>query len=314
MKRILYIALCTLLLASCGKKEVYLFTSFNEPATDGLRLLYSEDGLKWTAFGCTFLSPAVGSGVMRDPSIARGGDGVFHAVWTSGWRGDKGFGYACSKNLTEWSSQRYVEVMAGEPEAVNVWAPELFYDDEADSFIIVWATTIPFRFEKGIEEENNNHRLYYATTKDFVTFSEAQLFLDPGFSVIDAVIVKRAKNDYVLVMKDNTRPNRNLRVAFAASPLGPYGAASETFTTQFTEGPSVVKLGSSYYIYYDAYRDHAYGAVKTCDFGTFTDAAAEISVPKGHKHGAIFKAEKAIVAQLEAFCAERQAENKPIAE
>ncbi|MDR2814245.1 MAG: glycoside hydrolase family 43 protein [Prevotellaceae bacterium] len=311
MKKILCIALGALLLASCGKrKEAYLFTSFHEPATDGLRLLYSEDGLTWTESGCTLLPPGVGSKVMRDPSIARGKDGVFHAVWTSGWRGDKGFGYASSTNLVEWSEQRYVEVMAHEPEAVNVWAPELFYDDEAEQFIIVWATTVPFRFEKGIEEENNNHRLYYVTTKDFVTFSEAKLFLDPGFSVIDAVIVKRAKNSYALVMKDNTRPNRNLRVAFASHPLGAYSAASETFTPQFTEGPSVVALGDYYYIYYDAYREYAYGAVKTRDFVTFTDAASEVSVPKGHKHGTIFKADAGIVEQLKNFCAQQaQKEN-----
>lgn len=293
-------------MASCSKKkEVYLFTSFNEPATEGLRLLYSEDGLKWTDAGCTFLSPGVGSKVMRDPSVARGKDGVFHAVWTSGWSGDKGFGYASSKNLMEWSEQRYIEVMANEPEAVNVWAPELFYDDEADQFIIVWATTIPFRFEKGIEEEKNNHRLYCVTTKDFIKFSETQLFLDPGFSVIDAVIVKRAKDNYVLVMKDNTRPNRNLRVAFAVNPLGPYGDASETFAPQFTEGPSVVALGDDYYIYYDAYRDYAYGAVKTRDFISFTDAASEISIPEKHKHGSIFKADAGIVEQLKSFCGQQ---------
>lgn len=305
MKKMLCIALAALLLAACGKKEVYLFTSFHEPATEGLRLLYSEDGLTWTEVGCTFLSPEVGSRVMRDPSIARGRDGVFHAVWTSGWRGDKGFGYASSKNLVEWSEQQYVEVMAHEPDAVNVWAPELFYDDEADRFIIVWATTIPFRFEKGIEEENNNHRLYYVTTKDFVEFSEAKLFHDPGFSVIDAVIVKRAKNSYALVMKDNTRPNRNLRVAFAGSPLGAYGSASEAFTAPLTEGPSVVALDGDYYIYYDAYREHTYGAVKTRDFITFTDAAPEISIPEKHKHGSIFKADARVVEQLKSFCAQQ---------
>jgi hypothetical protein len=310
MKKILFIALSALLLASCGKKkEVYLFTSFHEPATDGLRLLYSEDGLTWTDAGCTFLSPCVGSRVMRDPSIAQGVDGVFHAVWTSSWNGGKGFGYASSKNLVEWSEQRYIEVMSHEPEAVNVWAPELFYDDDAKQFIIVWATTIPFRFEKGIEEETNNHRLYCVTTKDFVEFSETKLFLDPGFSVIDGVIVKRAKNSYVLVMKDNTRPNRNLRVAFASNPLGPYSDASETFTPQFTEGPSVVALGDYYYIYYDAYRDYAYGAVKTRDFITFEEATSEISIPEKHKNGSIFKADADIVEQLKNFCAQRMQGN-----
>ena len=55
--------------------------------------------------------------------------------------------------------------MADEPTTINVWAPEIFYDDENDQFMVVWASCVPGRFEKGIEEENNNHRLYYITTK-----------------------------------------------------------------------------------------------------------------------------------------------------
>ena len=57
--------------------------------------------------------------------------------------------------------------MADEPTTINVWAPEIFYDDENDQFMVVWASCVPGRFEKGIEEENNNHRLYYITTKRF---------------------------------------------------------------------------------------------------------------------------------------------------
>ncbi len=312
MKKILYLALCVALLASCGKsKEVYMFTSFHEPATEGLRLLYSEDGKQWTGLDCTFLAPAVGSKVMRDPSIVRGPDGTFHLVWTSGWRGDRGFGYASSKDLIAWSEPQLIPVMEHDTSVVNVWAPELFYDDEGKQFIIIWASTIPFKFEKGIEEERNNHRMYYTTTKDFKNFSEAKLFLDPGFSVIDAVIVKCAKNDYALVLKDNTRPHRNMRMAFASNPLGPYSTPSDMFTPLFTEGPSVVKLGKEYYIYFDAYREKYYGAVKTEDFKTFTDATSEVSLPEGHKHGTIFKADKKILEGIKKHC-EQCAAEKPV--
>ncbi len=65
------------------------------------------------------------------------------------------------------------------------------------------------------------------TTKDFQRFSAAKLFYDPGFSAIDATLVKRAKDDYVMVVKDNSRPMRNIKVAFSRSPYGPWGAASE---------------------------------------------------------------------------------------
>lgn len=292
--------LCVLLLTSCkSEKEYYMFTSFHEPADAGLRFLYSEDGLHWDSLPGVWLKPEIGKHkVMRDPSMVRTPDGAYHLVWTSSWNGDHGFGYANSKDLIHWSEQQFIPAMVNEPTTINTWAPEIFYDDEKGEFIVVWASCIPGRFEKGIEEENNNHRLYYITTKDFKNISETKLFYDPGFSAIDAVIVKRAKDDYVLVHKDNTRPNRNLKVAFGKTPIGPYSAASEPFTDMFTEGPTVVKLKDEYYIYFDAYREKMYGAVKTKDFITFTKANEDISIPQLHKHGTIFKAPASIVEEL----------------
>ncbi|HUC82204.1 MAG TPA: glycoside hydrolase family 43 protein [Flavisolibacter sp.] len=275
-----------------------MFSTFREPATDGLRLAYSYDGYKWTDLDTVLLRPKVDSNVMRDPSIVQGPDGNYHLVFTSAWKGTKTFGYASSKDLVHWSEQKTVPVMQHEPTTVNVWAPELFYDDEREQFIIIWASTVPFRFEKGQEDEYNNHRMYYVTTKDFQTFSETKLFLDPGFSVIDCVIVKRGKDDYVLVLKDNTRPNRNIKVAFASHPLGPYSKVSEPFSPLFTEGPTVTKVGDDYLIYYDQYRDKIYGAMKTKDFLTFTDATKEVSLPQGHKHGTIFQVKKKELKRL----------------
>jgi hypothetical protein len=293
-----------ILLTSCSKgKEVYFFTSFHEPADKGLRLLYSYDGYHWTDLDTIFLKPQVGNQkVMRDPSIVRGPDGTFHLVWTSSWKGDLGFGYSSSKDLINWSEQQFIPVMAFDTSTVNVWAPEMYYEEETQEFFIVWASTIPYKFEKGVEEENNNHRMYYTTTRDFKTFTPAKLFFDPGFSVIDAVIVKRAKLDYVLVLKDNTRPNRNLKVAFSESPHGPWKDISGAFTGFLTEGPSLIKPDEDWLIYYDAYGDHSYKASKTRDFINFADATGEISIPKGHKHGTIFKANQKILIQLKKFC------------
>jgi len=289
-----FLGFAVLLLFACNaQKSVYLFTSFHEPADGGLRLLYSYDAYHWTDLDRIFLKPEVGDAkIMRDPSIAQGSDGIYHLVWTTGWKNDKGIGYASSPDLIHWSPQQHIDVMGYEPTAVNAWAPELFYDDETDSFIIIWASTVPHRFARGEEDENNNHRLYYTTTKDFKTFTPTKLFLDPGFSVIDAEIVKLAKNDYVLVMKDNTRPNRNILVAFGNSPLGPYTNFSKRFTEMYSEGPTMTKTGKNWLIYYDSYRLKRYGAMRTTDFKTFTDVSDSISVPSGHKHGTIFKVTK----------------------
>ncbi len=294
------VAVGMLFLTSCqAPKEYYMFTSFHEPATEGLRYLYSEDGMHWDSIPGTWLKPALGKQqLMRDPSMVRTPDGTYHLVWTTSWKGDLGFGYASSKDLIHWSDQKMIPVMADEPTTVNVWAPEIFYDDEKQQFMVVWASCIPGRFERGIEDEDNNHRLYYITTKDFTSVSKAQVLYDPGFSSIDAVIVKRGKKDYVMVLKDNTRPERNLKVAFAESPTGPYSPSSEAFTGSFVEGPSVEKVGEDYLIYFDVYKKKIYGAMRTTDFRTFVDETENVSVPTGHKHGTIFKAPESVVKQL----------------
>ena len=301
MKKLFLYSLVTLVMmfsTSASAKDIYVSTSFHEPANEGLRFIYSYDGINWNPIEGTFLAPKVGNQkVMRDPSIVKGPDGTFHLVWTSSWRGDKGFGYASSKDLIHWTEERFITVM-DDPTTVNVWAPELFYDDVKRQYMIIWASCIPGKFPDGLEDHNNNHRLYYTTTKDFKTFSKAKLLIEPGFSSIDATMVKRGNNDYVMVLKDNTRKQRNIKVAFAKSPYGPWSEASESFTDMFCEGPSTAYVDGWYYIYYDSYRQKIYGAHRTKDFKTFEDRTGSVKFPVGHKHGTVFMASEDIVNNL----------------
>ena len=301
MKKLFLYSLVTLVMmfsTSASAKDIYVSTSFHEPANEGLRFIYSYDGINWNPIEGTSLAPKVGNQkVMRDPSIVKGPDGTFHLVWTSSWRGDKGFGYASSKDLIHWTEERFITVM-DDPTTVNVWAPELFYDDVKRQYMIIWASCIPGKFPDGLEDHNNNHRLYYTTTKDFKTFSKAKLLIEPGFSSIDATMVKRGNNDYVMVLKDNTRKQRNIKVAFAKSPYGPWSEASESFTDMFCEGPSTAYVDGWYYIYYDSYRQKIYGAHRTKDFKTFEDRTGSVKFPVGHKHGTVFMASEDIVNNL----------------
>ena len=300
-------ALASLLLAACcsvkspatvkataaNPASVYLFTSFRDADQKFLRFLYSFDGYHWTNVPGTFLEANVGtSKQFRDPSILRAPDGTFHLVWTAGWHGDQGFGYASSRDLIHWSEQKFVPVMTNEPTTVNVWAPELFFDN--GQFIVVWASTIPGRFPDKLEKQDNNQRLYFTTTTDFMNFAPAKLFFDAGYSAIDGFILKDGKQ-YVLVNKDNSRTNLNLRVALAHSPLGPWKNISEPFTQKFTEGPCALKVGDDWLIYFDAYRQKIFGAVKTRDFKIFTDITKEVSFPEGHKHGTAIQVPREIL-------------------
>ena len=296
MKRFCFLTcMLTVLLTASAQQKVFISTSFHEPATDGLRFIYSRDGWTWQAIDGVWLKPEVGQQkVMRDPSIIRTPDGMFHLVWTSSWRGDKGFGYACSKDLVHWSEQRFIEVMT-DTTTVNVWAPELFWDDVKQQAIIVWASCIPGKYPDGQEEHKNNHRLYYTTTKDFKRFAPTKLMIEPGFSCIDATLVKRGKQDYVMVLKDNTRPERDIKVAYAKSPYGPWSKASEPFTGKMMEGPTTVKVKDGWLIYYDRYELKDFGAHFTKNFIIFKDVSNKVSVPKLHKHGTIFEADETIL-------------------
>ncbi len=89
----------------------FVFSYFKGNGADGLHLAWSRDALHWEPLNDDqpLTSPSVGGKLMRDPSIVRGPDGVFHMVWSTGWW-DLGFGYASSKDLMHWSEQRFVPV------------------------------------------------------------------------------------------------------------------------------------------------------------------------------------------------------------
>ena len=285
---------------SADEGEYYVSSSFHEPADEGLRFIYSRDGLHWDSIPGTWLAPELGDSIMRDPSVWRGEDGTYHLVWTIAWKGDTGIGYSSSTDLIHWTPQRRIPVMDSIRHTYSVWAPELFFDDTKGEYMIVFTAQVDDKTSTGRRNEHGDyHRMYYVTTRDLVAFSEPRLLYDAGYSCIDGVIVKRGEGDYVLVAKDNRKANSNLRVAFSRRPEGPYTLPlSRPFTGIFAEGPSVTKMGDTYYIYYDLYRRHIYGASTTKDFIHFTDVTSNAAFPAGHKHGTVFKAPVSTVEAL----------------
>jgi len=286
----------------------YLFAYFKNNGEDGLHLAYSRDGLKWKALNedKPYLTPAVGGEkLMRDPCVIQGPDGVFHMVWTTGWRGRE-IGVAHSKDLIRWSEQKAVPVMADEPTAMNCWAPEIFYDGRRKQYLIFWATTIPGRFPATESSEDNglNHRIYYVTTKDFRSYSKAALLYDGGFNAIDATIVKSAAGDlrrgYVMILKDETGDpvKKNLRIAVSDKATGPYGAASPPFSPDWVEGPTAARVNNEWVVYFDMYRDKRYGAVKSADLKNWETITDKLSMPAGARHGTVFTVSDEVLAHL----------------
>jgi len=300
MKKLPVITIILLLFTVLGLKaqskgSAYLFAFFKGNGEDGLHYAYSTDGYKWSALknDQSFLTPTVSKDkLMRDPCIIRGKNGIFHMVWTVSWK-DKGIGYASSKDLIHWSDQQFLPVMAKEEGARNTWAPEITYDDESKTYMIYWATTIIGKFPETASkaDDSYNHRIYQVTTKDFKTYTDTKLLYDPGFNAIDASIVKEG-GKFVMFLKDETREpaQKNLKIAYADALTGPYGAASAPITGEYwAEGPTSLKIGNSWLLYFDKYRDHKYGALRSADLSKWEDISDEISLPKGIRHGSILK-------------------------
>jgi hypothetical protein len=304
--------------SAAAEPQVFLFSYFTRNGEDGVHLAYSRDGITWLPLngGRAVITPAVtGAGrgwqewnttaaLMRDPSILRGPDGVFHLVWTVAWT-DHGIGVAHSRDLIHWSEQTRVPVMEQEPNALNAWAPDLFYDRATRRYVIVFASAIPGRFPAtdSLAERTSrgraDHRLYYVTTADFKTYSPTKLLYDGGFSAIDGTIAQRG-NTYYLVMKDETffPPRRNLRVASSTHAIGPYGPASPPFTELHTEGPSVLQTGGRWLVYFDYYTRGRYGAVSTRDFAHWEPFSDSLRTPRGIRHGSAFVAPASVLAGL----------------
>lgn len=276
------------------QKEVYLYSYFTGNGEDGLHLAYSHDGYSWEALnnGKSLLTPTAGGDkLMRDPCIIRGGDGLFHMVWTVSWN-EKGIGYANSKDLVHWSEQQFIPVMEHDDGARNCWAPEIFYDEKHNEYMIFWATTITGLFPETqtTEDDGYNHRMYYVKTSDFKNFSETALLIEPGFNVIDGTLLKH-KKEYLMVIKDETKvpPKKNLRIVKSKNLAEGYSAAGPPITGAYwAEGPSVAKVGDKWIVYFDKYTEKKMGAVASTDLKNWQDISDQVRFPTGTRHGTVF--------------------------
>ena len=297
MKKLISLVILLLFLspiAFAQNDNAYIFAYFQHRKQDGLHLAYSLDGLSWKPLfgGKAVFNPKVGSEKMfRDPCLFRGPDNIFRLVWTTGGHG-RDLGYASSKDLIHWSQPKVIPVMENRPTALNVWAPEIFYDPKTRVYYIYWSSTIPGRYKfyscnPGDTEWNN--RIYYVTTKDFKTFSSTALFYNPNFNIIDAsIIADPKKRDLIMVMKNENSDQKNIRMVrsidiakgfktkVSKSISGPYAA----------EGPCLLWVGDTLYLYFDRFREGKYGAARSLDRGkTWTDVTPQTSFPNLMSHG-----------------------------
>ncbi|MBO0723523.1 MAG: hypothetical protein J2P41_22050, partial [Blastocatellia bacterium] len=194
-----------------GEGEKLLF-AYNLSDSDGLRLAYSEDGFKWTPLknGEPFYKSQIGSKLMHAPSLIESQRGEFHLLWSSG-EADKGFGYAKSSNLIEWSGQRMIPI-SERLKAYNTRSPFLYYERKPRLFHIVWSATVPGLREEKLEEGATSNLLLSMETRDFANFGEPKVFFDPQYHCPDGALIQ-VGDKFKVVFVDGRPDQGKLRIS-----------------------------------------------------------------------------------------------------
>jgi hypothetical protein len=281
--------------------DKWLFASFKDPGNEGIWFALSDDALTWEPLNGDepWIRTDSVMSTMRDPYITRGVDNVFHMVWTCGRHK---IGYSRSTDLVEWTAPRVIPVDRDNEKVQNTWAPELFFDRENREWIIFWSSTVDDMFHdtEGQVENNRNHRIFCMRTVDFEQFSAPELFYDPGYPVIDATLMQTG-DSVLMVFKDERRwpLHKQMRSTMAKSIQGKWSEPGEPVTPPWTEGPSLIKKGEEYILFYDSYREQKFmGAVKTTNLLEWVDISDKVSFPPRYKHGSFLRISNAEALRL----------------
>ncbi|GAB7366513.1 hypothetical protein MBLNU230_g8504t2 [Neophaeotheca triangularis] len=177
--------------------EAYFFVYFTADTLEGETISFAtsqgNDALRWNELnnGTPYLNSTQGTGGARDPFIIREpGTNKVYLIATdlsigsgTSWgdavtNGSRYLNVWETEDLVNWSEQR--QVLVSPPTAGNTWAPEAFYDDANEEFVVFWASQLYNESDTNRTNTESYARMLYATTNDFVTFSEAQIWQDGG--------------------------------------------------------------------------------------------------------------------------------------
>jgi large repetitive protein len=299
--------------------EGYAFAYFtgNSVAGENIHFAASEgnNALAWNELngGLPVLSSQYGEQGLRDPFIIRSPEGdKFYLIatdlsigsgtsWdTSQRQGSRYLEVWESHDLVNWSAQRHVLVS---PEtAGNTWAPEAYYDEGLGAYVVFWASKLYAENDPGHTGSTYN-RMLYATTRDFVTFSEPQIWQD-GKSRIDSTVTLH-DGVYYRFTKDEgagTTGCSDIIQESSTSLRAPLPEWTMTDScigrdagTSAVEGPSIfqsnpgdVNGGGKHYLFVDEYGGRGYIPLVTDDIATGGwTVASGYDLPASPRHGTV---------------------------
>ena len=261
----------------------YVFSYFTGNSIAGEKIYLAasrgNDALRWDELnaGTPILESTKGTKGLRDPFLIRSPEGDrWYLIATDlsiGRNGDwdaaqrHGSQYIEvweSTDLLTWSEQRHVKVSPDN--AGNTWAPEAYWDDELGAYVVFWASKL-FADDDPNHTGSQHNRMMYATTRDFVTFSEAKVWQDSGKSLIDSTVLKE-DGWYHRFTKDEGSASGctdiiQERSRTLTAPLSEWEHVTDCIgqkaSTRALEGPTIFKAnegdvnGGGYYLFVDEY-------------------------------------------------------------
>lgn len=269
--------------------------------TKGLRdpfLIRSPDGGKFFLIA-TDLS--IGSGTSWGDSVRVGS--LYLEIWES-------------TDLKTWSAQRHVKVSPDT--AGNTWAPEAYYDPTIEAYVVFWASLL-YEASDTSHTGATYHRMLYATTTDFVTFSETQVWQDAGMSRIDSTVIQEGSTFYRFTKDEGAsgtgcsdiiqEHSSSLR-ATLESWTQDAACIGKNAGTSSVEGPTVFKSnpgdvnGEKFYLFVDEYSGRGYIPLETADISKPSwKVSSSYTLPKSPRHGTVISVTASELASLTASSA-----------
>ncbi|MBQ8028832.1 MAG: glycoside hydrolase family 43 protein [Clostridia bacterium] len=212
----------------------YLFVHFKEKLTpDGEQVYFavSRDGFSFEEVngGNPLLESKLSEKGCRDIEIVRLHTGGFVILTTDlcivyrmdenhnvNWKEVNSHGSKClcmwkTDDLVNFSEQKLIYF--GRDDFGCLWAPEVFFDEENEEYLIHWGSTV--------KEDGYSHMsIYCSKTKDFESFSSPELYFTKNNEILDSHIQK-VGDTYHLFYKNAEKPSMNMH-ATSKSLYGPF--------------------------------------------------------------------------------------------
>ncbi|EEU35858.1 uncharacterized protein NECHADRAFT_35028 [Fusarium vanettenii 77-13-4] len=303
---------------SLGPLEAYAFSYFTGNSLSGENIFFASsngnNALDWKELngGQPVLKSTLGTKGLRDPFIIRSPEGdTFYLIATdlsigsgTSWgaavrQGSLYLEVWESHDLVNWSEQRHVKVSPDN--AGNTWAPEAFWDSEQQAFVVFWASSL-YADDDPKHEGSSYHRMLYSLTRDFVTFSKAEIWQDTGDSRIDTTVIKSGDTLYRFTKDEGAVTGcTDIIQEKSTSLLAPddewttlASCIGAKAGTKAIEGPTAFKSnpgdanGEKFYLFVDEYGGRGYIPLETADIDNPNwKVSSSYKLPTSPRHGTV---------------------------